>query len=85
MNISVFLPKELADFVEDRVRSGKYASPDDVIGEALRVLEAQSLLADADIEALRQAWKEGVDSADYAPIDLDTIKEEGRRLLKASS
>jgi antitoxin ParD1/3/4 len=84
VNISVSLPKDLAEFVEDRVRSGEYDSADDVIGEALRVLEAQSLLVDADKEALRQAWLEGIESGDYAPVDLDVIREEGRRLLKSN-
>lgn len=84
MNISVSLPKDLAEFVEGRVRSGEYDSADDVIGEALRMLEAQSLLVSADMETLRKAWLEGVESGDYAPIDLDAIKEEGRRLLKSN-
>lgn len=80
MNIKVSLPKELADFVEERVRSGEYASPDDVIGEALRVLELQSIMAGADAGELRRAWQEGIDSGDYQPIDLEEVKAEGRRL-----
>lgn len=80
MNIKVSLPKELADFVEGRVRSGEYASPDDVIGEALRVLELQSIMAEADTGKLRSAWQEGIDSGDYQPIDLEEVKAEGRRL-----
>jgi antitoxin ParD1/3/4 len=80
VNIKVSLPKELADFVEGRVRSGEYASPDDVIGEALRVLELQSIMAEADTGKLRSAWQEGIDSGDYQPIDLEEVKAEGRRL-----
>lgn len=80
MNIKVSLPKELADFVEDRVRSGEYTSPDEVIGEALRVLELQTIIVGADIDELRKAWQEGIESGDYQPIDLDEVKAEGRRL-----
>lgn len=80
MNINVSLPKDLMDFVEDRVRSGEYESSDEVIGEALRAFEAQSLIAKFDIDALRQAWKEGMDSGDFQPIDLEEVKAEGRRL-----
>jgi len=80
MNISVSLPQDLADFVEDRVRSGEYASSDDVIGEALRALELQRILAGADPDELRRAWQEGIDSGDYQPIDLEEVKAEGRRL-----
>lgn len=85
MNINVSLPKELADFVEDRVRSGEFASTDDVIGEALRMFEAQSQFGDIDIGELRELWNEGIQSGNYAPLDLEAVKAEGRRLLKASS
>ena len=85
MNISVSLPKNLADFVEARVRSGEYASTDDVIGEALRMFEAQSQFGDIDMVELRELWDEGMRSGDFAPLDLDAIKAEGRRLLKANS
>ena len=80
MNINVSLPKDLADFVEDRVQSGEYDSSDDVIGEALRALELQSLLARADKSKLRAAWLEGIESGDPQPIDLEEVKSEGRRL-----
>ncbi|RYE60935.1 MAG: type II toxin-antitoxin system ParD family antitoxin [Oxalobacteraceae bacterium] len=80
VKINVTLPKDLADFVEDRVQSGDDESSDDVIGEALRALELQSLLARADKRKIREAWQEGVESGDSQPIDLEEVKAEGRRL-----
>lgn len=85
MNISVSLPQDLADFVEERVKSGAYESADEVISDALRVFEAQSQAGDFDIEELRELWDEGMESGGFAPLDLDAIKAEGRRLLKAAS
>ena len=40
---------------------------------------------DKDLLALlRAAWKEGLASGGYAPLDLEEIKREGRKLLKQS-
>lgn len=80
MNINVSLSKELVDFVENSVRSGDYETSDEVIGEALRVLEAQSLFSRFDTDLLRKAWKESMDEGDYQPINLEEVKAEGRRL-----
>lgn len=85
MNVSVSLPKDLVDFVEDRVRSGEFSSADDVISEALRMFEAQSQFGDFDINELRELWDEGMQSGGFAPLNLDAIKAEGRRLLKINS
>lgn len=83
MNISVSLSKELVEFVEAKVQSGAYASSSDVVSAALQLLETQDLPDSLDPEYLRQAWKEGVESGDYQPLDLDEIKRGGRALLAA--
>lgn len=67
------------------MRSGEYDSPDDVIGDALRMLEAQSRLQGLDIDALRAAWRDGMASGDFAVVDIEEIRKEGRRLLNAGA
>jgi antitoxin ParD1/3/4 len=84
MNVSVSLSKELLDFVEAKVKSGAYSSSSDVVAAALQLLETQDLPEDLDIEYLRRAWKEGVDSGDYQTLDLEEIKRGGRALLAES-
>jgi len=81
MNISLSLPKELVEFLEAKVQSGEYASSSEVVSSALHLLETQDKIGELDIEYLRQAWKEGVESGDYKPFDLEEIQKEGRALL----
>jgi antitoxin ParD1/3/4 len=84
MNISVSLSKELLEFVESKVTSGEYASSSDVVSTALQLLETQDRADSLDLDYLRKAWEEGIESGDYQPLDLDEIKREGRALLAAS-
>jgi hypothetical protein len=35
------------------------------------------------LEHLRGAWKEGMESDDFLPLDLAALKAEGRRLLSS--
>ncbi|MGV3551113.1 type II toxin-antitoxin system ParD family antitoxin [Rhizobium sp.] len=83
MSISVSLSKEQLDFVEAKVQSGDFSSSSEVISAALLLLETQDMPDDLDLDYLRQAWKEGVESGDYQPLDLEEIKREGRALLSA--
>jgi len=39
---------------------------------------------DREIERLRNAWHEGILSGDFAPLDKDALKAEGRRQLAGS-
>ena len=39
MNMNVSLPEELANFVKDKVSSGRYGSSSEVVREALRLME----------------------------------------------
>lgn len=80
MNISVSLPPDLLARVDERMKSGRYASRDEVICAALRVFEQQEdeLLTD-----LRQAWAEGEASGDGGELDIEAIKAEGRRIMAA--
>ena len=39
MNMNVSLPEELANFVKDKVSTGRYGSSSEVVREALRLME----------------------------------------------
>lgn len=79
--ISVALSSELLMAVNAAVESGEYASVSEVIREALRGWKISELRKQAEIEWLRQTWKEGIDSGRPRPLDFEEIKRRGRERL----
>jgi antitoxin ParD1/3/4 len=59
MNVS--LTPELEHWVDERVRSGRYASASEVIREALRLLEVQEAAKQQRLEQVRQKIDRGLD------------------------
>jgi len=59
---SVDLTDELDRFVQQKVESGCYGNPSEVVRAALRTLELDEQRYDAKLAALRTAIDEGVDS-----------------------
>ena len=78
MNASVSLEPELVDLIKAKVESGRYASADDVVREALRLLERVERL---ETDRLRNAWREGVESGDAGPLDFDELRKIARAEL----
>ncbi len=85
MNLNVSLTDELVQFVKGKVDSGRYTSASEVVREALRLLEKQDSQEAEKLRWLQQAWKEGIDSGDYRPLDTEAIKAEGRKRLAAKT
>jgi len=82
MNIS--LPEELANFVRDKVSTGRYGSSSEVVREALRLMEKTERQETEKLATLRGAWKEGVDSGNAGEIDFTALKKEARARLAAA-
>ncbi len=80
MDMTVSLTDELSEFVEAKVSSGHYASADEVIREALQIMEQ---VEKARLTVLREAWNEGEVGEDR-PADFAGIKARGRAMLKAA-
>jgi antitoxin ParD1/3/4 len=78
MNMNVSLPEELANFVKDKVSTGRYGSSSEVVREALRLMEKTEQQEAQKLAALRQAWKEGIDSGEGGEIDFTALKKEAR-------
>ena len=78
MNMNVSLPEELANFVKDKVSTGRYGSASEVVREALRLMEKTEQQEAEKLSALRHAWKEGIDSGDAGEIDFTALKKEAR-------
>lgn len=81
MNMNVSLPEELANFVKDKVSTGRYGSSSEVVREALRLMEKTEQQEAEKLRLLHEAWKEGVDSGDAGEIDFKALKKEARARL----
>ena len=77
-------PEELANFVKQKVSTGRYGSSSEVVREALRLMEKTELQEAEKLALLRQAWKEGVDSGDAGEVDFTALKTEARARLAAA-
>ncbi len=78
MNMNVSLTEELAQFVETKVSTGRYATSSEVVREALRLMEGTERREADRFQLLRTAWKDGVDSGDAGEIDFAALKAEAR-------
>ena len=80
MNVS--LPPELERLVNQKVRSGMYSSPKEVVQEALQLLNLWDELRQRKLEQLRKDIAIGIAQAERGevrPLNLDEMK---RRLAK---
>ena len=60
MSMNISLTPELEKLINEKVQSGEYASANEVIGEALRLLEEQDELRRIKYEALKREVGIGV-------------------------
>lgn len=67
--MEIALTRSLEAFIEERVRSGRYADASDVVRDALRALEARDPIESPALEA---ALLEGVES-DHEPYNSETL------------
>ena len=63
--------------------SGLYGSASEVLRDALHLLEERDRMQALRFEELRAAIKEGLDSGDPTPLDMEAIKARGRARLAA--
>ncbi len=84
MNMNVSLPEELANFVKDKVSSGRYGSSSEVVREALRLMEKTERREVEKLGWLRRAWQEGVVSGDAGEVNFTALKKEARARLAAA-
>lgn len=71
---SVPLDDNSAQYVEDQVSSGRFASASDVVREALELMRER----EAKLAALRAAIHEGLHSGDAKPIDREAFYAQAR-------
>lgn len=79
MNVS--LTPELESWVDEKVRSGRYASASEVIREALRLLEVQELAKQKRLAQVREKIDRGLQQLDQGK---GISPEEARSGLRAA-
>ena len=85
--MDVSLTSDLESLVNEKVESGEYPSVSEVICEGLRLLKERDDRSARRLEELRREIAIGLQEADrgeVAPLDIENIKAEGRRLKKKS-
>ena len=78
------LSESRVQFVRSLVRGGRYTSEDEVIEDALRLLEQQASKRDREIQQVETLLLEGLDSGPSTPMtsdDWDEIEREGQRTI----
>jgi antitoxin ParD1/3/4 len=81
--LTVSLPTPMADSMRAAVESGEYATPSEVIRDALRLWETRRELRAREVATLKQAWDEGKASGPSRPLDVEAIITRARTGLKA--
>jgi antitoxin ParD1/3/4 len=85
MTISITLSDELSDLVEAKVAGGDYASSEDVVRAALKLLERRDSERSAKLADLRAAIQEGIDSGEPQPLDIEELLAELHDEFNAST
>lgn len=81
--MDITLTPQLEDLVKTKVASGLYDSTSEVLCEALHLLEERDRAQALRIEELRAEIKKGLDSGEPTPLDVESIKANGRKRLAA--
>lgn len=71
-NTSISLGDHFTDFIDAQVESGRFKSASEVLRAGLRLLEER----EAKLQALRDAIREGEESGDALPFDLELFLAE---------
>ena len=79
MNTS--LNPHFEELVKGKIESGLYHTASEVMREALRLLEERDQLRELHLEKLRQDIKNGINSGEATPLDIETIKAKGRKRM----
>lgn len=85
--MTVSLSPELENFINEKVSSGAYSSPDDVIGDSLRRFQEQETMQEADREHLRREIQKGIDCfarGEYAVVGDESPADTAAKIVAES-
>lgn len=79
----VHLSDDLERLVQEKVDSGRYRSPDEVISKALHVLDEQDQELDARAMAFREEIEQRLASGPATPLDFSELKRSIHKEVEA--
>ena len=82
MTMNVNLSPQLEAMVKAKVASGRYTSASEVVREALRLMEHQDQLRDLQLQELRRAIQDGLDSGEPVDWNPEAINAAGSQRLR---
>ncbi len=80
--MNVNLTPQQEEWVQAKVTSGRYHNANEVVEEALKLLEERDHDREGRLVVLRQAIQEGIDSGPSGPLDIEAIKRQAREELE---
>ena len=66
--MNILLSKELERLIQDKVKSGRYLSASEVVGEALRLLDERDRLQEARLAELKAKIREGIEASERGEV-----------------
>ncbi len=85
--MEIAVSPDLEQIVREKVESGHYSSTDEVLREALQLLDDRDRLRAWKLEELRKEVMVGIQQAEkglVAPLDMDAVREKVAERLCAS-
>jgi antitoxin ParD1/3/4 len=82
--MDVHLSEDWQPFIRAQIESGRYASADQILDEALRLLQQRELKESQEKGRIEALLTEGLDSGPSTPMtsdDWDQIEHEGQRII----
>lgn len=83
MPMNIKLAPHLEEMIRERISGESYSSANEVIHEALRLLELEDRLPSLKLRRLRQDIREGLDSGPAKPFEPSNIKRKARKKMRA--
>lgn len=66
--MNILLSKELERLIQDKVKSGRYLSASEVVGEALRLLDERDRIQEARLAELKAKIREGIEASEQGEV-----------------
>lgn len=88
MTVALNLPKDLQEFVEQSVKSGRFSDEKELMREALEALKTQEEFRQFQLAGLKAKLQEGLDDLESGRVeewDGEAVKRKGRAIHAAQT
>ncbi|MEC4804066.1 MAG: type II toxin-antitoxin system ParD family antitoxin [Jaaginema sp. PMC 1079.18] len=79
--MKISLPPEFEQMIQEKIASGHYNSPSEVVQAGLILLQEKDMMGNLKKETLRREIQKGIDSGESIPFDIEQIKAKARQMM----